>query len=1106
MRHPVRISAGRNTAFLLFCSVVLTAAILLSSPPGFAQFSSYQKIGENSGGYSGSIEPGDDFGESACVLGDVDGDSVTDIAIGAEEDDDGGLNRGAVWVLFLNPDGTVKDHQKISSTEGGFTGRISDGNRFGDKCAGLGDLDRDGVPDIAIGQQGGTRTRVVFLRTDGTVKSHRDLACGDGGRKIANIGDFDGDGVIDLAAGSPKQSTLGPQRGAFYICLLGRDGRIKSTYEISEVSGGFTGTLDDGDLFGNDIAGIGDLDDNGVVDIAVNAKRDDDGGTDIGAVWLMFMNADGTVKRHQKISQTEGGFQDSLPWYASFGEGVTGLGDVDGDGVEDMAVGADYADVGGRNRGAVWLLFLNPDGTIKAQDRIASDTPGFEGALQDSDNFGRDLANLGDLDGDGVTDLLVSADADSNESPTRDSAYTFFLEGGIRTSGFDLLVSNFADRWGAEPLHQSTVSGPVYVFVDPAAPVNQIDFYIDDVFVRTDGLTPYDLEGGSVAIANPFDAATLTNGLHTFKALSLLTTGGLRTSWASVTVNNSILNQPPLFTPIGPQSVAEGQELAFTVSASDPDPGDMVSLSASGLPAGATFLDNGDGSGEFFWTPATGAAANSPYTVSFTATDPLGQQGVETIQITSAPADVVDSTEPLGLLVVDPENPRYFRNSSTGKTVQLIGPHTWWNLQNTDQQFPPAPFDYNQHIAWLRANGYNHTRLWHFESVYWYSGGTTRHYISPQVYQRTGPGLAHDGRPKFDVTQLNQRYFDRLRARVVSARNNGVYVTVMFFQGVASTDRAVEWAGHPFNANNNVNGIDGDLNQNGAGSEVHTLRNSAVVAAQRLYIRKVIDTIGDLDNVIWEIGNEIYPGPDQIEWAYDTIRYIRNYEAAKAKQHPIGLSYMHSFNDGGEWTVADKATMFGSPADWISVGQGSDWEDYRYDPPPANGAKVIISDVDHLWGTFSDDELVDARGWLWKSATMSLHTITMEYGEPSDYPAAQFRSNGRTQVTPVVRAAMSALRGFLDRLDLSKMRPRSDLSSLSHCLAEERQQYLIYKPDADTESFTVDGLTPSARYRYEWFDTVANVTRGAGTLVPARSRQTFTPPTGYAALYLVRVE
>ena len=648
MLYPVQHPAGANTASLLLCSIVLAAATLLCSSPVLAQFWSYQKISENTGGFSGFIEPGDDFAESACVLGDVNGDSVTDIAIGAEEDDDGGLDRGAVWILFLNPDGTVKDHQKISSTEGGFTGRIYDGDRFGDKCAGLGDLDRDGVPDIAIGQQGDSRTRVVFLRTDGTVKSHRNLACGDGGRKIANIGDFDGDGVVDLAAGSPHQSTLGPQRGAVHICLLTTDGSIKSTFEISEVSGGFTGTLDDGDLFGNDIAGIGDLDDNGVVDIAVNAKRDDDGGTDVGAVWLLFMNANGTVKRHQKISQTEGGFQDSLSWYASFGEGVTGLGDVDGDGVEDMAVGADYANVGGRNRGAVWLLFLNPDGTIKAQERIASDTPGFEEALQDSDHFGRDLANLGDLDGDGVTDVLVTADANSNESPIRNSAYIFFLEDGVRTSGFDLLVSNFADRWGPEPLHQSTISGPVYVFVDPAEPANQIDFYVDDILMRTDGLAPYDLEGGTFQIANPFDTARLTNGLHTFKAVSLPTAGGTRTSWASVTVDNTTLNQSPVFTPIEVPAVTAGNGLAFGVGASDPDPGDTVTLSASGLPAGASFLDNGNGSGEFSWTPASGAADDSPYSVTFRATDSAGASDSETVQITvtepGAPGSLVSES------------------------------------------------------------------------------------------------------------------------------------------------------------------------------------------------------------------------------------------------------------------------------------------------------------------------------------------------------------------------------------------------------------------------------------------------------------------------------
>ena len=57
-----------------------------------------------------------------AALGDLDGDGVGDLAVGAPRDDDGGTDRGAVWVLFLNTDGTVKSHQKISDTEGGFTG------------------------------------------------------------------------------------------------------------------------------------------------------------------------------------------------------------------------------------------------------------------------------------------------------------------------------------------------------------------------------------------------------------------------------------------------------------------------------------------------------------------------------------------------------------------------------------------------------------------------------------------------------------------------------------------------------------------------------------------------------------------------------------------------------------------------------------------------------------------------------------------------------------------------------------------------------------------------------------------------------------------------
>ena len=88
------------------------------------------------------------------LLGDLDNDGVVDLAVGALGDDDGSstdvnANRGAVYVLFLNTDGTVKDHQKISSTQGGLTGPLSDADYWGNTVASLGDFDGDGLCDLA---------------------------------------------------------------------------------------------------------------------------------------------------------------------------------------------------------------------------------------------------------------------------------------------------------------------------------------------------------------------------------------------------------------------------------------------------------------------------------------------------------------------------------------------------------------------------------------------------------------------------------------------------------------------------------------------------------------------------------------------------------------------------------------------------------------------------------------------------------------------------------------------------------------------------------------------------------------------------------------------
>lgn len=109
---------------------------------------------------------------------------------------------------------------------------------------------------------------------------------------------------------------------------------------------------------------MGDVDGDGTADIAVGVYSDDDGGTDRGAAWILFMYPNGTVKSHQKISDTQGSFTGILEDHDYFGYGVAALGDLDGDGIPDLAVGAVFDDDGGTNRGAVWILLLDTDGTV----------------------------------------------------------------------------------------------------------------------------------------------------------------------------------------------------------------------------------------------------------------------------------------------------------------------------------------------------------------------------------------------------------------------------------------------------------------------------------------------------------------------------------------------------------------------------------------------------------------------------------------------------------------------------------------------------------------------------------------------------------------------
>jgi hypothetical protein len=430
----------------------VSAALLQLSPAaqlGPGTVKGIVKISDTQGGFLPPLLTNDQLGRSTTNLGDLDGNGVIDLASAGLGDDDGGLDQGAAYVIFLRPDRRVLKTQKISELAGGFTGILDAGDQFGRAMTGLGDLDGDGLPDLAVGSNydddGGTNRGAIYLlrlRADGTVKLTTKISSTQGrfagplrandefGRALAALGDMDGDGVTELAVGAPGDSTGGSRRGAVWVLFLNRDGTVKRRVKIASGLGGFTGQLRNLDWFGFSLAKLGDFDHDGVVDLVVGAALDDDGAVNAGAVWLLYLRGDGTVKEHRKISRLSGGFTGALEYPDQFGTSVAAIGDLDADGVTDVAVGAVKDDDGGTDRGSAYVLFLTALGTVSFHQKVS----GLEGnfprrQLGNGDWLGSSLAPLGDLDGDGVPDLAIGARNDDDGGSNHGAFYITYLNG-----------------------------------------------------------------------------------------------------------------------------------------------------------------------------------------------------------------------------------------------------------------------------------------------------------------------------------------------------------------------------------------------------------------------------------------------------------------------------------------------------------------------------------------------------------------------------------------------------------------------------------------------------------------------------------------------------
>lgn len=429
-----------------------------------------------------------------------------------------------------------------------------------------------------------------------------------------------------------------------------------------------------------------------------------------------------------------------------------------------------------------------------------------------------------------------------------------------------------------------------------------------------------------------------------------------------------------------------------------------------------------------------------------------------------------------GVLEVDATNPRYF---SVGGAIKVLsGFHTWASLVDHGASYPPTAFDYTAYLDAVAAKGGNFVKLWAMESLRDWCDVSILFY--PPVYERTGPGNAADGRLKVDLTLINPTYIERLRTRAIEAGNRGMYVCVQLFQGWQVTQKGYSAGApgtyHPFNAANNVNSIDGDIDNDGQLGETRDIGWTAVFDLQKAYVRAVVDAVNDLDNIIFEISNEEDTADettagDTVAWQHALIDYIHTYEAGKAKQHPVGMTVQ--FPGGSD------SDLFSSNAEWISPKDGSVITSVTV----SNGDKVILWDTDHTVGLTTEHE------WVWLAFTRGCSPLYMD-----EFDGSLYGNDTRADATiEKIRANLGYVLDYAARLDLAIAAPNASISSTGYALAKTTGTVQILAYQNASGAFTVNLTSYAGVFTVEWLRTSTGTTQ-AGSDVSGGAVRTLTPP------------
>ncbi len=423
-----------------------------------------------------------------------------------------------------------------------------------------------------------------------------------------------------------------------------------------------------------------------------------------------------------------------------------------------------------------------------------------------------------------------------------------------------------------------------------------------------------------------------------------------------------------------------------------------------------------------------------------------------------------------GLLKVHPVNPRYLTNDS-GDPILLIGPHTWHVFQDYDDGKRQTDFDYDAWLAELESAGFTFFRGWT-----WSDG-----YYAPLPFEE----VTIQGRRVYDLTRWNERYFKRLRSRIEAAAEHGLYTSVMLFQSWSVDDREGArrpdpWIVHPLRKSNNVQRTQ---TRNHSGSRLARIHDE--------YLRRMVDALYDLDNFVWEVGNELGGGSGP--WVRLIVDRLRELEEQKVASDPEDRNRRHLI-----WASCIGSRSMPGPAFGADLVSPCNTERYGVEtegrcfdvkrsakPPAADGARVVIADSDHLAPLAADPD------WAWKSFFRGLHPIalTIPLGKES-LPWWRGRcglDRGRGQTVRLERALKTIAR-IARRIDLAGSAPQTttrpghagSVSSSGYSLFSieesdgsnlpDGRRFLVYQPPTVSERrpVTVCGLRKGRAYGVTW--------------------------------------